>query len=113
MTAVAILSLYLLDAAHHPETAEAVSFIVEKPIGDDTRYSYYSFYHVTQAAYQAGEPTWGTVWPMARGYLLSRQQPDGGWPQSKTREEPGRIYATAMAVLTLSVPYRLLPTYQR
>ena len=27
--------------------------------------------------------------------------------------EPGRIYRTTMAVLTLTVPYRLLPIYQR
>jgi len=45
--------------------------------------------------------------------LLGLQMSDGGWPQSKTSEEPGRAYATSLAVLSLSVPQKLLPTYQR
>jgi hypothetical protein len=38
---------------------------------------------------------------------------DGGWPQSRNGEEPGRNYATSMALLTLAVPQNLLPIYQR
>ena len=37
----------------------------------------------------------------------------GAWPPSRTSNEPGQTYATAMSVLTLSVPLQLLPTYQR
>ena len=49
--------------------------------------------------------------PMAA--LLPIQNPDGGWPQSTSSEEPGRVYATSMSLLTLTVPYRILPIYQR
>ena len=48
------------------------------------------------------------------GFLLKQQdEKDGGWPQSREQQEPGRAYATAMAVQTLAIPYRLLPVYQR
>jgi len=45
--------------------------------------------------------------------LLATQLPSGAWPQSATAEEPGEVYATAMAVLALSVPHGVLPMYQR
>jgi hypothetical protein len=113
MTGVAVLNLYLLDAADAPEVAAGVRFLVEHPIARTTRFPYYSLYYATQAAFQAGEPAWPAVWGNAQDQLLSEQSPDGGWPQSRSGEEPGRIYATSLAVLTLSVPQRLLPTYQR
>jgi hypothetical protein len=53
------------------------------------------------------------VWKTTQDQLLAVQMEDGGWPQSRQGEEPGRAYATSMAVLTLAVPYRLLPIYQR
>jgi hypothetical protein len=45
--------------------------------------------------------------------LLRTQLPSGAWPQSSSPEEPGEVYATAMAVLTLSVPQRVLPLFRR
>jgi hypothetical protein len=74
---------------------------------------YYSMYYSTQAAFQAGPPIWPVIWLVTQDRLLVTQMKDGGWPQSRSGEEPGRVYATAMSVLTLSVPYRLLPIYQR
>ena len=113
MTGVAVLNLCLLDPADSPEVQSGARFLVEHPITRTTRFPYYSMYYATQAAFQAGEPAWSTVWNNAQDQLLSQQSPDGGWPQSRSGEEPGRIYATTLAVLTLSVPQRLLPTYQR
>lgn len=113
MTGVGVLNLYLLDAADRPEAMIASKTLTEKLINVQTRFQYYALYYTTQAAYQAGENIWPTVWKVNQDQLLDQQQPDGGWPQSRTGEEPGRVYATAMSVLTLTVPYRLLPIYQR
>jgi hypothetical protein len=112
-TAVGILSLYLLDAEDHPGLIDAQKFFVQVGVQPITRFSYYTAYHGMQAALQAGEPTWGTLSRVAFDGLIPLQLPDGGWPPSPTPEEPGRVYSTAMAVLALSVPYRLLPIYQR
>ena len=113
VTGVAVLNLYLLDAGGSAEVAGGVQFLLEHPVTRQTRFPYYTLYYSTQAAFQAGEPAWSAVWQNTQEQLLSIQSPDGGWPQSRSGEEPGRIYGTSMAVLTLTVPYRLLPTYQR
>jgi len=39
--------------------------------------------------------------------------PSGAWPQSTSPEEPGEVYATAMAVLALAAPDQVLPLYQK
>lgn len=113
MTGVGVLNLFLLDAAERPEATAAAKTLGEKFINPQTPYPYYTYYYTTQAAYQAGETTWPAVWKVTQDQLLDHQQPDGGWPQSRTGEEPGRVYATSLSVLSLTVPYRLLPIYQR
>lgn len=113
MTGVAVLNLCLLDAGQRDEVQHGVQFILDHQTTDQTRFPYYTMYYVTQAAFQFGEPAWPPVWSNTRERLLKEQQPDGGWPQSRSGEEPGRVYATSMAVLTLCVPKSLLPTYQR
>ncbi len=113
LSGVGILNLILLDPTDHPETQAAAKFIVDKPITPETRFFYYYAYYTTQAAFQVGATTWESVWKVTQEQLLNQQLPDGGWPVSRTSEEPGRVYATAMATLTLSVPQRLLPIYQR
>jgi hypothetical protein len=111
--AVGLLALHLLKAPDRPELAAATKFLLDHPVNPDVRFAYYSFYYTTQVAFQAGEPTWSSVWKSTQEQLLKLQEPDGGWAQSKSPEEAGRIYSTSMALLTLAVPYRLLPAYQR
>jgi hypothetical protein len=110
MTGVGVLNLHLMDAADHPSIAPAAKFLQQHPVTSAMPHKYYYLYYTTQAAFQVGNETWDAVWRVTQKELLETQQPDGGWPPSN---EPGRVYATSMAVLTLSVPYRLLPIYQR
>lgn len=113
MTGVGVLNLCLMDRANVPEVAAGSTYLAKAKLGDEMRFAYYSFYYVTHAAYQLGEPVWGPVWKASSDHLVARQEGDGGWPQSRSGEEPGRLYATAMAVLTLSTPNGLLPVHQR
>jgi hypothetical protein len=114
MTGVGMLNLYLLDSHDRPQLADAAKYLVEHPVVDTTPEPYYGIYYTTQAAFQAGDPTWTWLWKITQSRLLPVQnKQDGGWPQSPSGQEPGRIYSTSMALLSLSVPYRLLPIYQR
>jgi hypothetical protein len=113
MTGVGMLNLYLLQGPDRPELVLGARYLVAHPVVDATPMPYYALYYSTQAAFQAGDPTWSNVWRSTQIRLLPAQNPDQGWPQSASGEEPGRIYATSMALLTLSVPYRILPIYQR
>ena len=113
-TGVAIVALHLLggegDVAN-PALPDAIKFLAQAGAQPPSRFQYHSGYYTVQAALIAGEPVWLAVSRPAFAALLAAQAPDGGWPPSATAEEPGRLYATAMAVLTLAVPQRLLPTY--
>ena len=113
MTAAGLLTLTLLSTAEAPELAAGAKFLHEHPIVDATRFPYYSTYYANQAADRVGGDTWTIVSRNAQDRLLRTQLPSGAWPQSTSPEEPGEIYATAMAVLTLSVPRRVLPLYAR
>jgi hypothetical protein len=93
--------------------AAGAKFLRDHPIADDTRFPYYAMYYATQAAHQADGETWSFVWRSVQERLLRTQLPSGAWPQSASPEEPGEVYATVMAVLTLSVPNDVLPLYQR
>jgi squalene cyclase len=117
MTASAVLDLHLLDRGTSRETRQAAAFLARTPVDDKTEYPYYARYYTTQAAFQAGGDLWPRVWNRTQADLLKLQRDqkdsDGSWPKSRTANEPGQTYATAMSVLTLAVPLRLLPTYQR
>ncbi len=65
------------------------------------------------AAYRLGGQQWEAMWPEVRDRLLRLQRPDGGWPAGGKAQEPGRVYATALATLTLSVPQGVLPMHGR
>jgi hypothetical protein len=112
LTGVGVLNLCLLDAAERPEVEAGAKFLAANPVVEASQFRYYYLYYATQAAFQVGEPTWTTVWKNANELLLKTQMPDGGWPPAPPHET-GRVYASAMSILTLSVPYRLLPIYQR
>lgn len=117
MTGVAVLDLHLLDGGSRAETRAGAAFLARNPVDDKTEYPYYARYYTTQAAFQVGGDLWPAVWNRTQADLLKLQHEqkdaDGSWPPSRTANEPGQTYATAMSLLTLSVPLRLLPVYQR
>jgi hypothetical protein len=113
--AIAILCLYMLDAADEntPRLDAAVKYLETHPIEENFSFAYYATYYVAQAAFQRGGEAWTRLGRLSMARLIAAQEKDGGWPASKSGQEPGRVYATAMALGTLALPYRLLPVYQR
>ena len=114
-TAIAILCLHLLDGtdAHPAKLSGAVKYLQAHPVEENASYVYYATYYVVQASYQQGQDLYGRLGRSSFERLIRTQEKDGGWPVGKSGQEPGRVYATAMAVQTLAVPFRLLPVYQR
>jgi hypothetical protein len=75
----------------------------------------FSTYLACQAVAEDDALRHGVAFPTI-GALIKSQTPDGGWVAAAAvapPDEPGRVYATAMAVLTLSTTYNLLPLYAR
>jgi hypothetical protein len=117
MTAAALLNLYLLNADERQEAALARRYLLSRPVRDGQPYFYYAMYYTTQAGFQAGEGLWPALWKNNSELLLAQKREDGSWPSKGGEpgggDRRGRFYSTSMAVLTLSVPMRLLPMYQR
>jgi len=115
-TAAGSLTLLLLSPLSVPalpELAPALEFLASRPVKFEDRFAYYTVHLALAAAHHAGPAFSPRVTTWAVPLLLSLQQPDGGFPQSRSAEEPGRIYATSLATLALSLPTSPMPSHQR
>lgn len=73
-------------------------------------FPYYGQYYCAQAMFQAGGRHWRDYYPRMRDILIRKQERDGSWPASA--RENG-IQVTAMALIILQLPQRLLPIFER
>lgn len=69
---------------------------------------FYGHYYAAQAMFLAGDAYWSTWWPAIRDELLTKRTVDGFW-----RGQAGEEYGTAMAIIVLQLPNRLLPIFQK
>lgn len=113
-TAIGILCLYELDLAES-ESARietSIKYLANHPVDENFSFPYYASYYLIESSFWHGDDAWLRIGRPAMMKLLNQQEKEGSWPPSKSGQEPGRIYATAMAVGALAAPYRLLPVYQ-
>lgn len=112
-----ILALEICGQHHAKESLEAGDWMLKnayRPYASGTGYQYYTMYYCAQAMFQLGGKYWKTFWPSFAEEVIKRQQSDGSFPLGSSSERSaGAGYSTGMAVLSLSVRYRLLPIYQR
>jgi hypothetical protein len=98
----------------HSALARGVEFLGQTgPSKDNLYYNYYA----TQVLFHYGGYPWERWNAVLRDYLITTQARDGhesgSWHFSGGHAESGgRLYNTAMAVMTLEVYYRYLPLYQ-
>ncbi len=69
---------------------------------------FYGHYYGAQAMFLAGDQYWQQWWPAIREELLRKQSPEGFW-----RGQAGQEYGTAMAMIILQMPNRLIPIFQK
>lgn len=80
----------------------------EPPKEQTVGHYFYGHYYAAQAMFLAGDEYWSRWWPSIRDELLERQDPGGSW-----RGQAGQEYGTAMALIVLNMPNRLLPIFQK
>ena len=117
MTAEALFCRLLMGMpADHPAAVEACGVLSQSLPSRDT-YNIYTWYYGTLASFHAGGPQWDAwnrrlqtaLLPLqhrSAGHLAGSWDPDGLWGR-----HGGRVYATALAALTLEVYYRYLPLH--
>jgi hypothetical protein len=121
MVAAGIVSLALAGQHDSPIALAAGDWLLKHPcqqfgdrLGMADRF-FYSAYYMSQAAAQLGGRYWEGIFPPLAAALLSAQSPDGSWPPEVGHRDMmfGNVYTSAMAVLTLTPAFQLLPVYQR
>jgi hypothetical protein len=96
------------------ESLRAASYILNHPPAFNQGHAFYGFYYCSQAMFQLGDPYWPAYRTKLHDLLLRSQRRDGSWNGDDNESLGlGPNYTTAMAVLALTVEYRLLPIYQR
>lgn len=75
---------------------------------------YYCHYYAAQAMVQAGDDYYSDWYPLIRDALIRKQGADGAWGGDKNKNGTrGASYETPMAIITLAIPHRYIPIYQR
>ncbi len=69
---------------------------------------FYGHYYAAQAMFLAGDRYWSRWWAPVQAELLQKQSSEGFW-----RGQAGQEYGTAMALIVLQMPNRLLPIFQK
>ena len=88
--------------------------LFQSGIKPDERWFYYTAYYYAQAMYQRGDKYAAEGKKVTADVLLPLQSQQGWWEGRGGEErQGGKIYATALAVLALSVKNHYLPIYQR
>ncbi|MCI0639414.1 MAG: terpene cyclase/mutase family protein [Gemmataceae bacterium] len=111
-TGTAILALEICGKDKHRARAalQAGSFMLKHPPRWGEMHFAYSIYYSSQAMFQLGNNYWNFYRPQLHKVLFDHQERNGSW---LSNDGFGPAYATSMAVLALTVEYRLLPIYQR
>ena len=100
-------------AAHHNLLLLALLRLQHPPKLHE-RFFYYGVYYYAQGMHQVGGKFAEKADRLVPEMLLEAQRSDGAWLARGGEERNyGAVYATALAVLSLSVRYHYLPIYQR
>lgn len=113
ITAAAVAVLYNAGEYDNPVAAKAIGFMERMMNGDPKRalsgHQFYTMLYLSQAMYQAGDEKWNFYFPPIRDDLIRTQAADGSW----NGDGVGTTYGTAIGLITLQLPYRYVPIYQR
>lgn len=109
-SAAGVASLYYAGIYEDQALENGLQYLMQhlKHVGSRSGHYYYGQYYAVQAMYLAGGKHWRQWFPTVRDELLRTQAEDGHWSSSH-----GSSYATAMSLLIIQMPNRLLPIFQR
>ncbi len=110
-SAAGVASLYYAGVYEDQALTQGLNYLIDQFAqmgGRQFGHYFYGHYYAVQAMYLAGGDYWRKWFPTIRQELLNTQKPGGNWHSSH-----GDPYATAMALLILQIPNRLLPIFQR
>lgn len=114
MTAAGLLAMQVCGQYESPLVIDSARWLEQHPPKWKDRFFFYGLYYYAQGMNQRGGEQAKRAEAHVAQLLLERQSPDGSWASPGGEElGAGKVYATCMAILSLSVKYHYLPIYQR
>jgi hypothetical protein len=112
-TAEGMLALQVCGEYESVEVLGASERLLREGIRQGEKWFYYLIYYYAQGMYQRGGKHAEAGEKAVKETLLPLQTGEGYWEGRREERDGGRIYTTAMAVLSLAVKNHFLPIYQR
>jgi hypothetical protein len=113
-TAAGVLALQVCGQYEAPEAVGGSNYLLKSPPSPNEAWFFYGNYYYAQCMYQRGGDYAAVARQKTEKTMLELQQPNGAWqPRNGNERSAGPIYATALALLSLSVHYHFLPIYQK
>lgn len=113
-TAAGLLSLQVCGQYDTPEVVGSANWLVKSPPEINEPWFFYGCYYYAQGMYQRGGDHAATARQKTEQTLVSAQGQDGSWyPRNGNEKSAGAVYATSLALLSLSVHHHFLPIYQK
>lgn len=114
MTSAGLLAMQVCGQYSSPMVSASAKWLMTHPPKINERFFYYGLYYYAQGMHQAGDVYAKRADSLVPELLLSAQRSDGSWlGQGGEEKSIGRVYATSLAILSLSVRYHYLPIYQK
>jgi hypothetical protein len=111
--AAGLLSMQVAGQYEAPEVLRTADWLISQDVNFADQWFFYGTYYYSQGMYQRGDKYAQKARQNVEQVLLEHQNKDGSWTGHSQEHHAGRVYATAMSVLSLSVKYHYLPIYQR
>lgn len=108
-SAAGVCILYSLGEYHSGAIRRGFEYL-KKNYWSWNLFPYYAQYYCAQAMFQAGGRYWRDYYPRMRDLLIRQQRLDGSWEASAREND---VQVTAMALIILQLPHRLLPIFER
>jgi hypothetical protein len=113
-TAAGLLSLMVTGQYEAPEVVGSANYLIKNPPELNEPWFYYGNYYYAQGMYQRGGDFAATARRRTEDILIKAQSPEGAWqPKNGNEKSAGPIYATSLALLSISVYHHFLPIYQK
>lgn len=113
-TSAGLLSLQIAGQYEAPEVIGSSRWLLKFPPELNEPWFYYGCYYYAQGMYQRGGDFAAIARQKTEQMLVSAQNADGAWfPKNGNEKSAGPVYATALALLSLSVYHHFLPIYQK
>lgn len=113
-TAAGLLSLQVAGQYEAPEVLGSSNWLLKFPPEVSEPWFFYGCYYYAQGMYQRGGDHAATARQKTEQMLLGSQAADGAWlPRNGNEKSAGPVYATSLALLSLSVYHHFLPIYQK